>query len=108
MRKYQLVIVIKPEVKLDPILAEVKASVEGVGGKLSQSEPMPQKRLSYPVKGFREGNFHAVSFEGPSEVVALVNENLRVNAEVLRYIIRSVASVKELKSKESNVQPIAQ
>jgi len=58
MKKYELLATLKPNLdndEADKIVAKVEEIVTGFGGKVDEIEKMGRKKLSFDVKGFRDG-----------------------------------------------------
>jgi len=99
VRKYLVTIVFKPEAKVAEITKELTDLV-GEAGKVEGAEELALKKLAYMVGGSTEASIHQLRVSGPSSVVAEITEALRLNDQVLRFLVKSVPEPKEeVKSK---------
>lgn len=93
MRRYELMLVLKPDLAEDraqAILDRTARSVTSTEGVLVKVSPWGRRRLVYPISGHREGSYHIILFDAPPETVAEVEQGLRITEEVLRYLVTRV------------------
>ena len=60
IRKYEIVMALSPmanETESDAIISNLEDFIASNGGEVSEKENWGLKRLSYPVKNYREGNY---------------------------------------------------
>lgn len=88
MRKYQVTIVFNPEAKIAGEVKEIKEFVTSSGATVEREEDLATKRLSYEIAGHLEGAFYEMIVSGPSDLTAKLAESLRINSEVIRFLIR--------------------
>src|SRR5664279_1831191 len=72
MRRYELMLVIRPDVPEDRVQAVLDRSTRtltGAAGQIIKVSPWGRRRLAYPIGAYREGSYHIVLFEAPPEVV---------------------------------------
>ena len=87
MRKYQLVMVLKPDLKReqkDKLFADVKTFIGKVSG--DKEESMGEKKLSYPIKHERRAEFVVMNFEAET-ILDDYNKRLVNREEVLRHLL---------------------
>ncbi|MBI4091659.1 MAG: 30S ribosomal protein S6 [Candidatus Levybacteria bacterium] len=87
MKKYQLVMVLAPDLKKDQkdkLLDEIKKIMGEVSG--DKLELLGEKKLSYPIKRERRGEFAVLSFEADN-VAQDFNKRLGIREEVLRHLL---------------------
>jgi ribosomal protein S6 len=87
MRKYQLVIVLKPDLKKDQkdkFFGEVKKLIGEI--KEDKIEALGEKKLSYPIKRERRGEFAVLNFEAEN-ISADFNKRIGIREEVLRHLL---------------------
>lgn len=87
MRKYQLVVVLVPDLKKDQkdkFFTDVKKMMGPLSG--DKLESLGEKKLSYPVKKERRGEFVVLSFEAES-VTGDFNKRIGIREEVLRHLL---------------------
>jgi small subunit ribosomal protein S6 len=93
MRRYELMLVIRPDVADDKSQALVDRTTRGIvsaGGQIVKVAPWGRRRLAYPIDRHREGSYHIVLFESPSEAIIELEHTLLITEEVLRHLITRV------------------
>ncbi|MBU1038841.1 30S ribosomal protein S6 [Patescibacteria group bacterium] len=99
MKHYELIYIIpiKAGSEEDTTVADkVRAMLKEEGATISQEDSLGKKKLAYPIKGLRHGNYILVEFDLESTKLARVNNWFRMSTEVLR----SQIILKPLKSPE--------
>jgi len=90
MRRYELMLVLRPDVPDDRSQALIDRTTRQIvasGGQIVKVAPWGRRRLAYPIDRHREGSYHIVVFEGPSNVVAELERSLLITEEVLRHLV---------------------
>jgi small subunit ribosomal protein S6 len=90
MRRYELMLVLRPDVPDDRSQAVIDRTTRQIvtsGGQIVKVAPWGRRRLAYPIDRHREGSYHIVVFEGPSTVVAELERGLLITEEVLRHLV---------------------
>jgi small subunit ribosomal protein S6 len=93
MRRYELMLVIRPDVPDDRSQAVIDRTTRQIvasGGQIVKVAPWGRRRLAYPIDRHREGSYHIVVFEGPSTVVAELERGLLITEEVLRHLVTRI------------------
>ncbi len=98
MRRYELMLVLKPDVPDERAAAVIDRTTRYVvasGGQIVKVAPWGRRRLAYPIDRYREGSYHIVVFEAPAEAIAEMERSLQITEDVLRYLVtRTVRPVK--------------
>src|SRR5918998_2313112 len=90
MRRYELMLVLRPDVADDRSQAVIDRTTRQVvagGGQIVKVAPWGRRRLAYPIDRHREGSYHIIVFEGPSTAVAELERGLLITEEVLRHLV---------------------
>ncbi|MEO5918326.1 MAG: 30S ribosomal protein S6 [Candidatus Limnocylindrales bacterium] len=90
MRRYELMLVIRPDAPDDRIAAIVDRATSQItaeGGQIIKVAPWGRRRLAYPIDGHREGSYHIVLFEGAAGTIAELERTLMITEEVLRHLV---------------------
>ncbi|MEO8208613.1 MAG: 30S ribosomal protein S6 [Chloroflexota bacterium] len=90
MRRYELMLVIRPDAPDERIAAIVDRATRQViedGGHIVKVAPWGRRRLAYPIDRHREGSYHIVVFEGAPGTIAELERTLLITEEVLRHLI---------------------
>jgi small subunit ribosomal protein S6 len=93
MRRYELMLVIRPDIGDDAVQAiidRVTRSLMTGGGQIAKVSPWGRRRLAYPIGQFREGSYHIVVFDAPAETVAELERSLNITEEVMRHLVTRV------------------
>ena len=93
MRRYELMLVIRPAVADDKSQALVDRTTRGIvasGGQIVKVAPWGRRRLAYPIDRHREGSYHIILFEAPSEAIVELEHTLLITEEVLRHLVTRV------------------
>lgn len=97
MRTYELLSIIKPNIdseEFDKIVAKIEETITSLEGKVTSTDKMGRKKLSYDIKDYRDGYFVVHNFEMQPEQVAKFNRQLRLNENVLRIMLLETSEVK--------------
>ena len=93
MRRYELMLVIRPDVADDKSQALIDRTTRGLvssGGQIVKVAPWGRRRLAYPIDRHREGSYHIILFEAPSDAIAELEHTLQITEEVLRHLVTRV------------------
>ena len=90
MRRYELMLVLRPDVADDKAQAVIDRTTRQIvagGGQIVKVAPWGRRRLAYPIDRYREGSYHIVLFEGPGGVIAEMERTMLITEEVLRHLV---------------------
>jgi len=90
MRRYELMLVLRPDVaddKTQAVIDRTTRSITGSGGQIVKVAPWGRRRLAYPIERYREGSYHIVLFDAPSDAIAELERGLLITEEVLRHLV---------------------
>ena len=90
MRRYELMLVLRPDAPEDraqAVLDRTTRQITTTGGQIVKVAPWGRRRLAYPIDRHREGSYHIVVFEAPSDTVGEVERSLLITEEVLRHLV---------------------
>jgi len=93
MRRYELMLVIRPDVADDKSQALVDRTTRGIsaaGGQIVKVAPWGRRRLAYQIDRYREGSYHIILFESPGESILEMERGLLITEEVLRHLVTRV------------------
>ncbi len=89
-RAYELTVVLSPQLNekdLSALKDAVEKLVEKIKGKAGKVEEWGTKKLSYPIKKETEGVFSFWRLELPTDGVAALDKELKVQDGILRYLL---------------------
>jgi small subunit ribosomal protein S6 len=93
MRRYELMLVLRPDLPDDrtqAVIDRTTRAIAGSGGQIVKVAPWGRRRLAYPIDRHREGSYHIILFEAPSEAIAELERGLLITEELLRHLITRV------------------
>ena len=93
MRRYELMLVLRPDVPDDRSQALIDRTTRQIvadGGQIVKVAPWGRRRLAYPIDRYREGSYHIVLFEAPAPAIAELERGLLITEEVLRHLVTKV------------------
>ena len=93
MRRYELMLVLRPDLaddKSQAILDRATRSIAGSGGQIVKVSPWGRRRLAYAIGPYREGSYHIIVFDAPADGVAALERDLAISEEVMRHLVTRV------------------
>ncbi len=93
MRKYELVCIVHPdldETAVNGVLDKVKVWIGEAGGAIDKVDMWGRRRLAYPIKKQREGQYVLFNITMPTTGTMALDQNLRFQEQVIRYMITLV------------------
>ena len=90
MRRYELMLVFRPDAPDDRIAAIIDRTTRQItadGGQIVKVAPWGRRRLAYAIDRHREGAYHIVVFESPTTAIAELERGLLITEEVLRHLV---------------------
>ena len=90
VREYEAVIILSPEATEDEISTSVER-IDGLitdgGGTVGERESWGLKRLTYPIKGFKECNYLLTKFSMAADGIDELNRILTGSEDIVRFLI---------------------
>ena len=111
-RNYELTFIVKPDTdatNLAILLEKVKDTITAEGGSIVKVDQWGLRRLMYPIRKYREGQyvFELVQLEGNS--VAKIETRLRLMEDIIRYLfIRADDNLPEPPAPAAEAAPVAE
>ncbi len=93
MRRYELMLVLRPDTADDRVQAILDRTTRGISagdGQIVKVSPWGRRRLAYPISGFREGSYFIVVFEAPSDSIEELERGLNITEEVMRHLVTRI------------------
>ena len=91
MRRYEMVVIITPDVAGDDVEEAVerliRRPVEGDGGTLDEVDNWGRKKLAYPIQKHLEGNYVFTRLQLDPQKTTDLERGLQISEEVLRYLL---------------------
>ena len=93
MRRYELMLILRPDVaddKAQAVIDRTTRQLLGAGGQIVKVAPWGRRRLAYQIGAFREGSYHIVLFEAPPEAIVEMERILLITEEVIRHLVTRI------------------
>lgn len=93
MRRYELMLIVRPDVADDKVQAIIDRTTRQIvtdEGQIVKVAPWGRRRLAYPIDRYRDGSYHIILFEAPSDAIIGLEHTLLITEEVLRHLITRV------------------
>ena len=93
MNKYEMTLVISSKIEEDArnaVLDKAKALIERFGGNITNIEDAGKKRLAYEIQKMNEAFYYFIQFEAQPTAPAEIESRIRIQDNVLRYLIVSI------------------
>jgi small subunit ribosomal protein S6 len=93
LRRYELMLVLRPDAAEDRIQAALDRAtrtISGGGGQIVKVSPWGRRRLAYPIGQHREGSYYICLFDAPAQVIDELERGLHITEEVMRHLVTRV------------------
>lgn len=90
MPKYELMYIIGSHIadnEIPKIAEEIKKSVESQHGTVEKLELLGKKKLAYPIKHSKVGDYVLVNFSAEAKDIFEIEHKIRTNPAIIRYIL---------------------
>ena len=90
MRDYELTVVFSPEIAEEDLPAEIERVNDLIaqkGGAVGEVNRWGRKRLAYPIKKHREGNYVLTPLKLQPDLAPELEKNLQGLDQILRYLL---------------------
>ena len=95
MRTYETVFILDPDLTEDDTekaITRVQTVLEGQKGKVVLMDRWGKRKLAYRVKKKLKGNYVRVVYYGDPKIVAILERNLRIMEEALKFLTINLAA----------------
>ena len=89
MNKYELALVVSAKLEdeaRDAVVEKAKGYITRYNGVITEVEEWGKKKLAYEIQKMKEGYYYFIQFEGETTVPAELEERLRIEETVLRFL----------------------
>lgn len=90
MEKYELLYLLPAkhtEAEMETIAEKIKGIISATGAGAVEQHHLGRRKLAYPVKNFRNGNYFLVRFEAEAPAITKLNDAFRLSSDILRHLI---------------------
>lgn len=89
MMKYELALVLSAKIEDEEraaMVEKVQAMITTAGAAITNVDEWSKKQLAYEIQKMKEGYYYFIQFEGETTVPAELEERLRIEETVLRFL----------------------
>jgi len=89
-KKYEILYIIPgkyTDEEIGAITEKVKGILTEAGASVAETHHLGKRKLAYPIKHVRHGNYVLSYFEAETDIISKINATLRLTGEVLRHLI---------------------
>jgi small subunit ribosomal protein S6 len=90
MRRYELMLLIRPDLEDDKLQASVEKvtrAIVNAGGSLSKVSPWGKRRLAYDIGHHREASYFLIHFDIEPSQVREIERGMLISEEILRHLV---------------------
>ena len=90
MRDYETLFILDPsleEADIKDEISKVESLIIGLDGEITGVEPGGKRRLTYEIKGNKEGYYTLITFRSDPAKISELERAYKLNEKVLRHII---------------------
>ncbi len=90
MRRYELMLLIRPDLdddKLQAAVEKVTRAVVNAGGTLTKVSPWGKRRLAYEVQHYREASYFLLHFDIAPSAIREIERGLLISEEIMRHLV---------------------
>jgi len=90
MRRYELMLLFRPDLeddKLQAAVEKVTRAVVNAGGTLTKVSPWGKRRLAYEVQHFREASYFLLHFDIAPSAIREIERGLLISEEIMRHLV---------------------
>lgn len=111
MRHYEVLFILKPtltEEEVEARLNFVKEVLTKNGASIATVVPMGTRKLAYAIKKYERGAYFVIYFQAEPSLIAELERILRINEDIIRFLIVKYENKKEIVAWEKLSQGIKQ
>lgn len=90
MRAYELVFIAHPDLEetaFNELVTKIQGWVTEAGGSISKVDIWGKRRLAYPIRKQKEGQYALIEMQMPPTFCKELEHNLRFTEPVMRYLL---------------------
>ena len=90
MRRYELMLLLRPDLEDDRLQAAVERvtrAIVNAGGSLSKVSPWGKRRLAYEIGPHREASYFLIHFDIEPAQVREIERGMLISEEILRHLV---------------------
>jgi small subunit ribosomal protein S6 len=89
MHEYELTFIVRSDVEepdLTAVIDRVKALITDNGGEVTKLDLWGTRRLAYPIKHMREGQYVFMIVQAPPQTIVEIERGIKLSEDILRHL----------------------
>ena len=94
IQKYEIIFISNPEItdqEIEELVKIVSKEINDLSGTIIKTDIWGLKKLSYPIKKFREGNYVLIEFDILPSSISQLNKTVESNETIIRSLITKIS-----------------
>lgn len=90
MRRYELMLLLRPDLeddKLQAAVEKVTRAIVNAGGSLSKVSPWGKRRLAYDIGHHREASYFLIHFDIEPSQIREIERGMLISEEIMRHLV---------------------
>ena len=90
MRRYELMLLFRPDLeddKLQSAVEKVTRAIVNAGGTLTKVSPWGKRRMAYDIQHFREASYFLLHFDIAPSAIRDIERGMLISEEILRHLV---------------------
>jgi small subunit ribosomal protein S6 len=90
MRRYELMLLFRPDLeddKLQSAVEKVTRAIVNAGGTLTKVSPWGKRRMAYDIQHFREASYFLLHFDIAPSAIREIERGMLISEEILRHLV---------------------
>lgn len=107
---YETMYILRPDVGeevVDEEIARYQGILQDGGCNILETQHRGKRRLAYEIQKHREGVYIQMNYQGPGQVIAVMERAMRLSENVLRYLTVKQPLVDEIEAVDADDMPAA-
>ncbi len=94
-KDYEIIYLVSKKGEKDKVRKKVNSLLTKTGAKIIEENSLPKERFAYPIKKEGSGYFLITQFLATPQDIAKIDKKLRLQKEILRFMITGRKEIKE-------------
>lgn len=103
---YETMYILRPDIgeeTVDEEIAKYQGIVQEQGANILETQHRGKRRLAYEINKHREGIYIQMNYQGPGQVIAMLERAMRLSEYVIRYLTIKQPLVEDLAESEPDM-----
>ncbi|MBE7381629.1 MAG: 30S ribosomal protein S6 [Leptolyngbya sp. SIO1E4] len=103
---YETMYILRPDIGeeiVDEEIAKYQGILQEQGSTILETQHRGKRRLAYEIARHREGIYIQMNYQGPGQVIAIMERAMRLSENVIRYLTIKQPFTEDLEDEESEL-----